>query len=366
MRPKSLMLLLVAGGCGLLAFWAATQNTSGKDQQMVKVLVVAVDNIPSYEPLKDEMVGWLDVPQSQIVLDAVTRREDFQGKALNVSMNKGEMITKSRLTDKFNASTEIQNGKRLVTVNVDISTSHSGQIRPGDIVDVITTYQVGELGGMRGGTQTKTKVVLSKIEVFSIDSIRSTNTPGNEDVLAKTVSLLVDPEQALPLMMASQKGKIHLALRNKLDSSESDVPILTEDDFDKINSSDPDLATKSESESVAVNYSESEEYKQQKKELDRLNDLVNKLKAEQNALSLQSKIDDLKKIELPSWTVTIYDRGKKDKIEFKEETEKEATLPEAPKGDLPATDDNTSGNSTTSPEGDQPMNTALKADTGDK
>src|SRR5690606_32795060 len=143
-------------------------------------------------------------------------------------------------------------------------------------------------------------------------------------------------------------------------------PILTEDDFDKINSTDPDLASKTESEAVAVSYSDSEEYKQQKKELDRLNELVNKLKAEQDALSLQTKIDELKKVEVPSWTVTIYDRGKKDKIEFKEETEKEGTLPEAPKGDVPATDDNTSGNSTTSPEGDQPMNTALKADTGDK
>lgn len=369
MRPKSLMLLVVAVGCGLLAMLAMNAQSGAAKQEKVKVLVVAADTIPSHTPLREEMVTWLEVPQSELLWDAVTRKEDYDGKAINVTVNKGEMITKSKLTDKFNASTEIPTGKRVVTVNVDISTSHSGQIRPRDIVDVFTTYQTGQFGG-QSSVQTKTKRILSKIEVFSIDSIRSSNTPGNEDVLAKTVSLLVDPDQALVLMMASKKGSIILALRNKLDPSEVDIPILTDDDFDKLESSDSDLETE---ESAFAKFKNSDEYKNMVakdsatlKELQNLKNELAKLQADKDKIQIESEIAQIKEPEVPSWKITVFDGRKKETVEFREETDKEATLPEVPKGDAPAKDDSTSGNSTTPPDGNQPTSTVLKADTGDK
>jgi pilus assembly protein CpaB len=313
------------------------------------------------------MVTWMEVPQSELLWDAVTRKEDYEGKALSVTCTKGEMITKSKLTEKFNASTEIEIGKQVVTVNVDISTSHSGQIRPGDVVDVYTTYSMGQLGGTRGTPETKTKVVLSRIKVFSIDSIRSASTPGNEDVLAKTVSLLVEPHQAEVLLMASKKGSIHLALRNKNDMTETDVPILTEQAFDEINSTDPDLVSdKVGTNSVTASFTDSEEYKKQQKEINRLNDLVNQFELEQKSLALADRLKQSKESQLPSWKVKIYNGKNIETVEFKEEAEKDATLPEAQDGDAPSTDNNGNGESTTAPEGDQPMNTALRADTGDK
>jgi pilus assembly protein CpaB len=369
MRPKSLLLLIVAVGSGLVAAWGATQGTGEKAPQTVPVLMVVADQIPSHTPIKDEMVKFVDTPQSELLWDAITRKEDYEGKALSYTATRGEMLTKSKLTDRFNASTEIEKGKRVVTVKVDLSTSHSGQIRPKDRVDVYTTYTTGQFGGVGGGNERKTKRVLSRIEVFSIDSTRASSSHGNDDVMAKTVSLMVDPEQASVLMMAEKMGVLHLALRNKFDESDDPIPVLTEKDFDRLLSDDPTIATARESEqSVQASFTDSDEYQAMMAKLKQLENLESKLAnlEKKDQEKIKAEIEKVTAPEIPPWTITVFSGRDKKQHEFKEPAPPEAgVLPDLPEGDSSRREE-PGRDSTTLPEVDQPMNTALRADSSDK
>ncbi|HSG71638.1 MAG TPA: RcpC/CpaB family pilus assembly protein [Planctomycetaceae bacterium] len=113
--------------------------------------------------------------------------------------------------DKSSRSIEIPKGKRLVTVKIDLSPVHRGQLRAGDKVDVFATHAYLDPLDKEKGPQTKTKRILSEVEIFAFDSGRTPNS-RDEDSAGTTVSLLVDPEQAVPLLLAAKKGTLNFKL----------------------------------------------------------------------------------------------------------------------------------------------------------
>jgi pilus assembly protein CpaB len=114
---------------------------------------------------------------------------------------------------------------RVATVPVTVTKTHSGLILPGDRVDVVVTYTVahnmpGQMNSQFGEIK-KAKTILQYIEVFATDNIRQSAVPNGEskDVAAKNISLLVNPDQYVLLMLAESKGQLSLALRHRGDDS---------------------------------------------------------------------------------------------------------------------------------------------------
>ena len=243
MKLKSLMLLMVAVGCGLIAAYAATQGTNSSPEK-VTVLIINQKEVPPNQPISQEWVSYISLPKNEIPFDAVTNYEELEQKAFKLKPTQGTVICQRMLTDKYFASTEIRNGRAVYTVKVDAEKSHSGQIRPKDRVDVFAAYSMSSSAANGGRPQMKTKQILSGIEIFSIDSIRSTSDAENQKALTKTVSLLLEPSQIPIVMMAEQKGDITLALRNKKDpelvrsldgkETQDHKALFTESDFDKL------------------------------------------------------------------------------------------------------------------------------------
>ena len=119
---------------------------------------------------------------------------------------------------------------RAVTVSVDPTKTHSGQIQPNDRVDVLVTYKTRSTRGMI----TRTKAVLEYIQVFSVDNRRAGLAGETEEAAAKNISLLVTPDQANLLMLAENKGKLHLALRHKTDSDPAKPAMMDDSFFDDV------------------------------------------------------------------------------------------------------------------------------------
>ncbi len=139
----------------------------------------------------------------------------------------------------FGASSEIPDGMRAVTVSVDSTKTHSGQIQPGDRVDVLVTYKSRTQRGMI----TRTKAVLEFIKVFSVDSRRVSVGGETQEAAAKNISLLVTPDQANLLMLAVNKGTLQLALRHKTDDDVAKAIAVDDSFFDEaetqVGESDP-------------------------------------------------------------------------------------------------------------------------------
>jgi pilus assembly protein CpaB len=132
----------------------------------------------------------------------------------------GEPVLEDKLLPKeagAGLAAMLPEGQRAVSVRVDDVVAVAGFVVPETMVDVLVT------GDVPGGNNSITKVVLENIRVLAAGQKVEQDRDGKPQTVA-VVTLQVDPEQANTLTMASTEGKIHLALRNTIDTKEADPP----------------------------------------------------------------------------------------------------------------------------------------------
>lgn len=218
MRLKPMLLLALASGCGLVAMFLFQQATKGNTgatvEENISVLVVTAEISPG-ELLSEDNIEFRDYPVSVVPENAVTEPEEFEERASRVRAFPGDFVTFDKLSGKGDhaASQDIPSGMVAITILVDSAMTSSGLLLPGDRVDVLVTFTMG--GGYAGGKVIKT--VLEFVEVFSVDQRREIQTTKGE-ALAKTLTLLVNRDQALLVKLAEDVGKLHLTMRSKTDS----------------------------------------------------------------------------------------------------------------------------------------------------
>lgn len=238
MRPKSLLLIVIALGCGLVASIGISKVIEKKDAignvapQTRSVLVAKVD-IPVNEILSSASVVLEDWPIEKIPQDALSSIEDLDRRRARQPLYAGEPILDKKLIDgtQDGLAETIAKGFRVVSVKVSINNAVSGLILPGDRVDVMVFLKKShEID------RTNTKTILSDVTVFAIDD-RISREPEDEEsaMSARTVSLLVKPDQAEKLLLAEELGTIRLALRR---TDENAVPSTQGADIGSLDNSD--------------------------------------------------------------------------------------------------------------------------------
>ncbi|NOX55638.1 MAG: Flp pilus assembly protein CpaB [Planctomycetes bacterium] len=232
MKVKSVLLMAVALGCGLVAMLGVQQalssNQSNGSDDGFGMVLVATAEIPPGTPLTDDNVKFERWPKETIPPGAVTKPEEYEQRALRVRTFPGEIIMKAKLGAKgeFGAAADIPKGMRVISVPVDPTMTNSGLIWPGCRVDVFVTYKSMD---RRIGTEIAT--VLEDVEVFAIDNNRDVAEQDPSEIKAKTISLLVTPEEAMRLKRAEEMGHLHVAMRGSGD----DTRIHTALRFDDVN-----------------------------------------------------------------------------------------------------------------------------------
>ncbi|WP_437202336.1 Flp pilus assembly protein CpaB [Planctomicrobium sp. SH664] len=221
MKPKTLVLLAVAVGCGLVAMLGVQQAMQGGQQPPPKIetakVLVALENIDTGSRLTTENVAFKERAIDSVPEDAIRTEEDFNQRAARVPLIAGDIVRKMKLTEKgeFGKSVQIPKGMRVWTINVDDTHTNCGLLKPGDRVDVLVTYQgVSD----RGAPISKSTVLLEYVEVFATDNNTATKLDEKKDgSRAKNVSLLLTPEQVNFVALAQRKGTLQLSWRNKGD-----------------------------------------------------------------------------------------------------------------------------------------------------
>src|SRR4051812_786431 len=213
MRMKSIILIFIALGCGLVASIGISQvmNRDGGSSMEMEQILVALSDIDIGTKLDAQNVKLEDWPKTKIPDGAVRRLEDVKNKYSNARFFKGEPLHVNRISDSLgNIAVKVPPGYRAMPVKVDEDTVMKG-ISPGDRVDVMV-FLKRDLN--QGIMETGAYTILKNVRVFAIN----TNTERATDSKAeaanfKTVSLLVKPDHARELIVASQVGKINLTLR---------------------------------------------------------------------------------------------------------------------------------------------------------
>ena len=236
MKMKSVILLVVAVGCGLVAMLGVQQVLSGKKtegDEKVKVVIATADIAPG-TPLNETNTAVREMDKENVPQGAVTDLSQIEGKTIRLPVVPNEILMASKLVERYGASYEIPEGMRVVTTSVNLTKTHSGMIRPGDRVDILLTYKIRTPDR---GMMTRTKTVLEYIEIFAADNILATEAQEDStEFAAKTLSFLVTPEQAALLKLAESRGELHLALRNKNDKEHVAVAAADESLLDDMDS----------------------------------------------------------------------------------------------------------------------------------
>ncbi|MEX2119111.1 MAG: Flp pilus assembly protein CpaB [Pirellulales bacterium] len=229
MRPKSVILLILALGCGLVASVGINQvmaNRRGNTNEPTETVpvLVTLGEIGIGDPLKPEMLKLEQWPKNNVPSGALGKLEDIEGRVTRVRFYPGEPVLDAKLLGKGEkgtaASGHIPTGMRVVSVRVDAVSSSSGLILPGDRVDVLVHVTENQNKGI---PQTSTRTFLQNVKVFAVDDLFNRNKDESA-MAAKTISLLVTPKQAELVMLATQLGTLQLVMRSNTDESNSDAP----------------------------------------------------------------------------------------------------------------------------------------------
>ncbi len=224
MKMKSLILIFIALGCGLVASIGISQVMSqgGKGQKIeMDQILVAKDAIDSGKKLEAALVQFEEWPKQKIPDGALRKMEELDGMFSSYRFFKGEPILQAKISDKpGGVNVIIPPGYRVNNIKVDEDTVIEA-ITPGDTVDV-SVFLDGN--GRNGVTKTGVYTILKNVRVFAKggQTERSVDDKGQE-VRARTISLLVKPEQSQELVLAYRLGKISLALRPKDAQEEEDT-----------------------------------------------------------------------------------------------------------------------------------------------
>jgi pilus assembly protein CpaB len=150
--------------------------------------------------------------------DAVKTLADAAGRGVVATIYQNEPILAHRLATKgagAGLAATIPMGLRAVALRVNEVVGLAGFVLPGMRVDVLMAGTTPSQEQSRTGTQCRT--ILQNIEVLSAGQKIEKNNDGKPESV-QVVNLLVTPDQAEILNLASSETKVQLVLRNPLDT----------------------------------------------------------------------------------------------------------------------------------------------------
>lgn len=228
MNRRLLTVLLIAFaialGCSFIVYrLVGNRIMAAAAQPRANTMLVAANDVKLGMVLKDS-----DLTTTQLVgplpKGAIVDRKNAIGRGVLSDIFQGEPILDGRLAAPGSGgglAATIKNGMRACAVKVDEVVGVAGFVTPGMRVDVlISGVPPGQQNSNEGP---KVKTLLQNIEVLSAGTDIQKDNEGKPQQV-QVVNLLVTPEQAEVLSLASNQTKIQLVLRNPLDTQVTNPP----------------------------------------------------------------------------------------------------------------------------------------------
>jgi pilus assembly protein CpaB len=221
-RSRLLMIGALALAVGLLVSYTVynrMRTLTGAGNEPVVPVVVAATDIAVGARLDDRDLRVVALPQSSVPPGAYSRISQVHTRGVILPISRGDFILPNKLAaDNAGAGlpSMIPQGMRAVSVRVNDVVSVAGFVQPGSRVDVLATGNTGS------GNERQTTTVLENVAVIAVGKNLDRNAPPDA-APAPVITLLVSPDDAQKLALASQEGRIQLALRNPLDTKQGPV-----------------------------------------------------------------------------------------------------------------------------------------------
>jgi pilus assembly protein CpaB len=221
-RTRLMMIGVLALALGFFAsvyVYRTLQSGNRSNADTGVDVIVAADDLQVGARVEERDIKIIKIPGADLPPSAPRRRADVLGHGVIIPISKGEFILPNRLAGENAGSglpALIPPGMRAVSVRVNEVVSVAGFVTPGTRVDVLLTGTPG------GAGEQQTTTVLQNVAVLASGHTLERTSTGEAQNTA-VITLLVSPDDAQRLTLASSEGHIQLALRNPLDTKQDEV-----------------------------------------------------------------------------------------------------------------------------------------------
>lgn len=214
---------LLAASCAFLVYRIVGRNMAVAHKSATTRVVAAAADIKLGTILGAANLTTIEIA-GILPKGAILKPEQAIGRGVVSDLYQGEPVLESRLATAGSGgglAATIRQGMRACAVKVDEVVGVAGFVTPGMRVDVLVS---GDPPGQRDSREgTRVKTLLQNIQVLSAGTDIQKDAEGKPQQV-KVVNLLVSPEQAELLSLASNHTQIQLVLRNPLDTKVAEVP----------------------------------------------------------------------------------------------------------------------------------------------
>lgn len=211
-----LIALLVSGGCTYLLSRKMHHAASGVAP--TKMVLAAAMPLSAGQVLKETDLKTVAWPTSVPLSGAFekSKEKELVGRAVLYPLSTGEPIQDRDLAiPGMGLTVKIPPGMRALALRSDEVVGVAGFVFPGSHVDVLVTYRSGQ------SPEPTTATVLQDAEVLAAGH-QVEPDPSGKPSTVNVVTLLVKPEDAERVVLASTQGSIHFVLRNSSDTKHVD------------------------------------------------------------------------------------------------------------------------------------------------
>jgi pilus assembly protein CpaB len=207
-------LLLALIGSGLFTFWVSKKVSKPVAAAAAKQqYVAAVHNLDQGEILQKANLTLVDWSGNGKLDGGFVKPDDLVGRTVLYPLSAGEPIIERQLLAAgagLGLSTKIPDGMRAISLKTDQVVGVAGFLLPGTHVDVLVTYHTP--------TQPDpvTSTVLQDAQIIAAGQ-KMQPDPDGKPTTVDVVTLLVKPNDAERVVLASAQGSVHFVLRNGTD-----------------------------------------------------------------------------------------------------------------------------------------------------
>jgi pilus assembly protein CpaB len=206
-----LLAFLLSGAVTLVVSRKLTARAAGS--AAVHRFVAASRTLQAGDVLKAEDLTLADWPASAALIKPFTKTSDLIGRAVIFPLPASQPILEDYLAaagSGIGLTTKIPEGMRATSVKSDEIVGVAGFLFPGSHVDVLVTFRP------EGMAAPATQIVLQDVEVLTVGQKLQPDPQGKPETV-NVVTLLLAPEDAQKMVLASSQGSVQFVLRNGAD-----------------------------------------------------------------------------------------------------------------------------------------------------
>jgi pilus assembly protein CpaB len=211
-----LIAFVIAAGCSYIVFRLIGNRIAAPKVTTTRVVAAASD-LKLGSVLRNTDLTTVDIVGT-VPKGAILKPENAVGRGVISNLYSGEPILENRLAPPGSGgglAATIPTGMRAAAIKVNEVVGVAGFVTPGMHVDVLISGNPPGVNNSAEGSRVKT--LLQNLEVLSAGTDIQRDAEGKPQQV-QVVNLLVTPDQAEALSLASNETHIQLVLRNPLDN----------------------------------------------------------------------------------------------------------------------------------------------------